>query len=202
MRMTRKLSEREKRMLLIGGVALAALGVFGYGMKGLDRWNENRSSLAAAKKKLGEVETDKVRLAGLMALVPTFETPQAEEKQTTLFREKLLEQLKKAGINPEPPQPLPGKKMMIAGASYRVVKVKCKAKCKFDQMLDFLANLKENPYCVGVEELQIRCDTKEPPEKRKDKDVEMDLVVSTFVKDVPGRPGEVKSVGRTIPKSR
>jgi hypothetical protein len=77
----------------------------------------------------------------------------------------------------------------------------CKPR-KLDQMLDFLANLKENPYCVGVEELQIRCDTKEPPEKRKDKDVEMDLVVSTFVKDVPGKPGEVKSIGRAIPKSR
>jgi hypothetical protein len=196
------LNERERRMLLIGVVAAIAIAVFGYGTKGLGRWNKNRSSLVAAKKRLGEVETDKARLAGLMALVPVFETPQAEEKQTTLVREKLLEQLKKAGINPEPPQPLPGKKTAIAGASYRVVKIKCKAKCKLDQMLDFLANLKENPYCMGVEELQIRCDTKEPPEKRKDKDVEMDLIVSTFVKDVPGKPGEVKSVGRTIPKSR
>ena len=193
--MTRKLNEREKRILLIGVVAAVAVGVFGYGTKGLDRWNKNRSSLAAAKKKLGEVETDKAKLAGLIALVPTFETPQAEEKQTTLFREKLLEQLKKAGINPEPPQPLPGKKMTIAGASYRVVKIKCKAKCKLDQMLDFLANLKENPYCVGVEELQIRCDTKEPPEKRKDKDVEVDLVVSTFIRDSLVRPTATKQVG-------
>ncbi len=200
--MTRKLNEREKRILLIGVVAVVAIAVLGYGTRGLDRWNKNRVSLTAAKKKLGEVETDKAKLAGLMTLVPAFETPQAEEKQTTLFREKLLEQLKKAGINPEPPQPLPGKKMMVAGASYRVVKIKCKAKCKLDQMLDFLANLKENPYCVGVEELQIRCDTKEPPEKRKDKDVEMDLMVSTFVKDVPGKPGEVKSIGRAIPKNR
>ncbi len=200
--MTRKLNEREKRILLVGVMAVAALAVFGYGTKGLDRWNKTRSSLTAAKKKLGEVETDKAKLAGLMALVPTFETPQAEEKQTTLVREKLLEQLKKAGINPEPPQPLPGKKMMVAGTSYRVVKIKCKGKCKLDQLLDFLANLKENPYCVGVEELQIRCDTKEPPEKRKDKDVEMDLIVSTLVKDVPGKPGEVKSVGRAIPKNR
>ena len=180
--MTRKLNERERRILLIGVVAVAAIAIFGYGTRGLDRWNRNRASLTAAKKKLGEVETDKAKLAGLIALVPAFETPQAEEKQTTLFREKLLEQLKKAGINPEPPQPLPGKKMMVAGASYRVVKIKCKAKCKLDQMLDFLANLKENPYCVGVEELQIRCDTKEPPEKRKDKEMEIDLTVSTFVK--------------------
>ena len=51
-----------------------------------------------------------------------------------------------------------------------------------DQLLDFLSNLNENPYLVGVEELRIQCDTKEPPEKRKDKEIEIDLTVSTFVK--------------------
>jgi hypothetical protein len=200
--MARKLNERERRILLVGAVAVAAITVFGYGTRGLDRWNRNRAALAAAKKKLAEVETDQAKLAGLMAVVPMFETPQTEEMQTSLFREKLLEQLKKAGINPAPPQPVAGKKMMIAGAGYRVVKFKCKAKCKFNQLLDFLAGLKENPYYVGVEELQFRCDTKEPPEKRKDKDIDVDLVVSTFVKDVAARPGEVKSVGRVYPTSR
>jgi len=193
----RKLNEREKWMLVLGAVAVVAIAVFGYGAKGLDRWNRSRASLAAAKKKLAEVETDRTKLAGLTALVPAFETPQLEEKQTTLFREKLLEQLKRAGINPEPPQPVAGKRVMIAGVSYRAIKIKCKAKCKLDQVLDLLANLKENPYCVGVEELQIRCDTKEPPEKRKGKDIEFDLVVSTFVKDVAAKPAEVKSVGPT-----
>ena len=113
-------------------------------------------------------------------MVPVFETPQAEEKQKFLFRDKLHEQLKKAGINTEPLQFLPVRKP--EGVSYKVLKIKCKGKCKFDQLLDFLANLKENPYLVGVEELQIQCDTKEPPEKRKDKEIEIDLTVSTFVK--------------------
>jgi len=65
---------------------------------------------------------------------------------------------------------------------YKVLKIKCKGKCKFDQLLDFLSNLKENPYLVGIEELRFQCDTKEPPEKRKDKEIEIDLTVSTFVK--------------------
>jgi hypothetical protein len=60
------------------------------------------------------------------------------------------------------------------------LKVKCKGKCKFDQLLDFLAGLKENPYLVGVEELRVTCDTKVPPEKRNQ--VEIDLTVSTFAK--------------------
>ncbi len=193
--MARKLNEREKRLLLTGVAAAVAILVFAYGTKGLDRWSKSRDSLAAAKRKLGEVETDKAKLAGLSALVPVFEKPEPEEKQKSLFREKLYEQLKKAGINPEPPQPILGKKMNIGGTAYRVLKVKCKAKCKFDQLLDFLAGLKENPYFVSVEELQIRCDTKEPPEKRKDKDVEVDLVVSTFVRDTAAKPTATKQVG-------
>ncbi len=193
--MARKLNERERRLLLVGVVAAAAILVFAYGTRGLDRWNKSRDSLTAAKQKLSEVETDKTKLAGLISLVPVFEKPEPEEKQKSLFREKLYEQMKKAGLNPEPPQPILGKKMNIGGTPYRVLKVKCKAKCKFDQLLDFLANLKENPYCVGVEELQVRCDTKEPPEKRKDKDVEVDLVVSTFVRDSLGVPNASGRVG-------
>ena len=193
--MARKLNERERRLLLIGGAVTVVILVLAYGARGLDRWNKSRDSLAAAKRKLGDVETDKGKLAGLISLVPVFEKPEPEEKQKSLFREKLYEQLKKAGINPEPPQPILGKKMNISGTAYRVLKVKCKAKCKLDQLLDFLANLKENPYLVGVEELQVRCDTKEPPEKRKDKDVEVDLVVSTFVRDSAAKPTAAKQVG-------
>jgi hypothetical protein len=187
--MVRKLNERERRMLLIGLAAVAATLVFTYGTKGIDRWHKSRVSLTAAQKKLSEVETDKTKLAGLLTLVPVFETPEPEEKQKTLFREKLYEQLKKSGINTEPPQPLLGKKIAVGGTTYQVLKIKCKGKCKFDQFLDFLANLKENPYVVGVEELQVRFDTKEPPEKRKDKEVDVDLIVSTFVRDTASKAG-------------
>ena len=187
--MARKLNERERRMLLIGLAVVAVMLVFTYGTKGIGQWHKNRVSLAAAKKKLGEVETDKATLAGLLALVPVFEKPEPEEKQKTLFREKLYEQMKKAGINTEPPQPLLGKKTSVGGVTYQVLKIKCKGKCKFDQFLDFLASLKENPYVVGVEELQVRFDTKEPPEKRKDKDVDIDLIVSTFVRDTASKAG-------------
>jgi hypothetical protein len=200
--MARKLNEREKRMLLIGGVALAAILIFTYGTKGVDRWSRSRSSLAAAQRKLSEVETDQEKLAGLLALVPVFETPQVLEKQTSLFREKFYEQLKKAGINSEPPQPALGKKINIGGAMYQVVKIKCKGKGKLDQLLDLLGNLKENPYLVGVEELQIRCDTKDAAEKRKDKDVDIDLVVSTFVKESAGKRVEAKAVAHADPNSR
>jgi hypothetical protein len=189
-------------MLLIGVAAAVVIVAFTYGTKGIDRWSKSRASLAAAKKKLSEVETDKTKLAGLISLVPVFETPQPEEKQKSVFREKLYDQLKKAGINTDPPQPILGKKITISGAGYRALKIKCRAKCKFDQLLDFLAGLKENPYFVGVEELRVQCDTKEPPEKRKDKDVEIDLTVSTFVRDAASKQVETKAVGHADPNSR
>lgn len=178
--MARKLNTREKRILLLGVVSAVAIFVFTCGTKLFDDWRKARATLATAKRKLSDVETDKNRQAALAALVPVFETPQVEDKQKFLFRDKLHEQLKKAGINTDPLQFLPVRKPR--GVPYRVLKIKCKGKCKLDQLLDFLGNLKENPYCVGVEELRIQCDTKEPPEKRKDKQIEIDLVVSTFVK--------------------
>lgn len=205
--MARELNQRERRMLLIGLALVVGIGTLTYGTKGIDHWGKSRTTLAAARKKLSEVETDKAKLAGLIALVPAFETPQSEEKQKSLFREKLYEQLKKAGVNAELQPPLLGKKITISGTAYRVLKIKCKAKCKVDQLLDFLANLKENPYFLGVEELQIRCDTKEPPEKRKDKEADIDLIVSTLVRDTAGKPVasksvEAKSVEHAEPNSR
>ncbi|MEN6335287.1 MAG: GspMb/PilO family protein, partial [Phycisphaerales bacterium] len=166
--------------LLLGAAAVVLIFVFTYGSKGYDHWSQARRTLAAAKNKLGEVETDKNRQAALATMVPAIEAPQVEDKQKFLFRDKLHEQLKKAGINTEPLQFLPVRKSR--SLPYRVLKIKCKGKCKFDQLLDFLSNLKENPYLVGVEELRLQCDTKEPPEKRKDKEIEIDLTVSTFVK--------------------
>lgn len=154
--------------------------VFTYGSKGYDHWSEARATLAAAQRKIGEVEADRSRQAALAAMVPVCETPQAEDKQKFLFRDRLHEQLKKAGIKTEPLQFLPVRKPK--GLSYKTLKIKCKGKCKLDQLLDFLANLNENQYLVGVEELRVQCDTKEPPEKRKDKEIEIDLTVSTFVK--------------------
>ena len=54
--------------------------------------------------------------------------------------------------------------------------MKCSGKCKFAQILDLLASLKENPYLVGIEEMRIKCDTKNRQE------IELDLTVSTFAK--------------------
>jgi hypothetical protein len=172
-----KLKPREQR-ILIGGLAVAvAIVVFNFGPKLVGHWRQVRASLDTLEAKQKDIPDEKQR-AALAAAVPVFDVPQPEEKQKFAFRDKLYEQFKKAGINPEP-LTFPATKKKIG--DYRMVLIKCKAKCKFDQLLDFLASLKENPYLVGVEELRIQCDTKQPPEKRQE--VEIDITVSTFAQD-------------------
>lgn len=178
--MARKLNTREKRMVLLGVAAAVAILAFMYGARWIDNWGQARKTLAAARNRLDQVETDKAQQAALAALVPVFEAPQVEDKQKFLFRDRLYEQLKKAGIQTEPLQFLATRR--TNNVTHKVLKIKCKGKCKLEQLLDFLAGLKENQYLVGIEELRIQCDTKEPPEKRKDKQIDVELTVSTFVK--------------------
>ena len=172
--MIEKLSQKDIRILKIGAVCVAAILVFVFASELLGRWAEARASLAEVKNKLELIDVDKAKRAGLLSIVPVFEMPQKEETQRFLFRDKLNEQLKKAGIKN---QPLQVASIVKSGqAGYRLLRLKCSAKCKLTQVLDLLANLKENPYLVGVEELRMRIDKKKP------QDVDLDLTVSTFVK--------------------
>jgi hypothetical protein len=167
-------------VLLLGAISAVVILIFTYGSKGYDRWSEARAATASARRKITELEKNTSRQAALAAMVPVCKTPEVEDKQKFLFRDSLYEQLKKAGIKSEPLQFLPVRKPK--GLSYRVLKIKCKGKCKFEQLLGFLSSLNENEYLVGVEELRMQCDAKQPPEKRKDKQIEIDLTVSTFVR--------------------
>ncbi len=172
--MIEKLSQRDIRILKIGAVCSAAILLFWLATKGFDHWKERRASLALLEDKLELIDVDKAKRSGLMSIVPVFEMPQEQEAQKPLFRNKLSEQLKKAGIKNQPLQVVSVGKSGQAG--YRLLRMKCSAKCRFTQVLDLLANLKENPYLVGVEELRMRIDKKKPQE------VDLDLTVSTFIK--------------------
>ena len=175
--MARKLTQRDRRVLLIGIVAAVAIVALHFGLDGLDRWREVQTSLKSARTKLDDVAIDETKQAGLRSIVPVLEMPELEEKQKFLFRDRLHEQLKKAGIKTEPLTILAGRKK--AGLPYKILRIKCSGKCKFEQLLDFLAGLPENPYLVGIEELRLDCDATKPADKRKE--VKIDLTVSAFV---------------------
>jgi len=172
--MMEKLSQRDKRALKFGAVCVAAILVFVFATSRLKHWAEVRKSLNAKREELKVISPPKDKQEGLLSIVPVFEMPQQEEKQKYLFRKKFSEQLKKAGIESKPLQVLVTRRSRQAG--YRLLRLKCNGKCKFGQMLDLLARLKENPYLAGIEECEIKCD----PKKRKE--FELNLTVSTFVK--------------------
>lgn len=172
--MINRLSQREKRTIKIGAVCAAVILAMMFGTRWFDHWGQVKASLRQMKAKLDVIDVDEATQAGLMSIVPTFEMPQSEEKQKFLFRDKFNGQLKKGGIKSEPLQIPPVGRAQQAG--YKLLRLKCIGKGKFEQVLDLLANLKENPYLVGIEEMRIQCD----PKKRQE--VELELTVSTFVK--------------------
>ena len=169
-----KLSQKDIRALKFGVVGAVMIILFVFGSAGHERWTKAKANGAVLKSKLEVIDVDKAKQAGLMSIVPVFEMPQVEEEQKFLFRDKLSEQLKRAGIRNKPLQIQSGRKSPQSG--YKLLLVKCNATCKFVQVLDFLAKLNENPYLVGIEELKIKCD----PKKRGE--VTLDLTVSTFAK--------------------
>jgi len=169
-----KLNQKDIRAIKLGAVGTVAILVFVFGSKFQARWTAAKEKKVELERKLNAIDVDKAKQAGLMAIVPVLEMPQAEDEQKFLFRDKLSEQLQKAGIRNKPLQLQPAKKSSQAG--YKLLLVKCNATCRFSQALDFMARLNENPYLVGIEEFRIKVD----PKKRED--VELDFTVSTFAK--------------------
>ncbi len=168
-----KINQKDIRTLIIGVVCAAAILVSWIAFELYDRRAEARASLAELNNKLELIDVDKAKRSGLMSIVPKFEMPQKEEAQRFLFRDKLDEQLKKAGIK-STLQVVSTTKSKQVG--YKLLRMKCSSKCRLTQVLDLLANLKDNPYLVSIEELRIRCD------KKNSQQVDMDLTVSTFIK--------------------
>jgi hypothetical protein len=175
--MIEKLSQKQKRILMVGAAGAIAIVLIVFGTRWLERWRETRSSLASIRAKLELVNADEAKQVGILSIVPVFEMPKAEAEQELLFRDKLNEQLKKAGIRSEPLQVLPSPSRQ---SQYKPLRLKCSAKCRFGQVLDLLAVLKENPYLAGIEEMRVQCDTKQPAGQRQE--VELNLTVFTFVK--------------------
>jgi hypothetical protein len=109
--------------------------------------------------------------------VPVVEIPQKEQKQLFAFRDALNMQLKRAGI-----QVKPFKVSVVAKSprpEYKYLFIQCSGKGSFEGVLNLLADLKKNPYLVGIEELVISKASAGNPQSR---DVNLELKVSTFVK--------------------
>ena len=168
------LGDKDKRALKIGAAAAVLILVYSFGSGWVDKWAGVRKDYKELEKKLASAGSGGIKQEGLRDVVPVFELPAAEDEQQFLFRDKLNEQLKKCGIKSKPLEIVASKKGKVG---YRLLYLKCSSdKCKFDNMLELLAELKGNEFMVGVEEFEFKCG------KKKREEVEMKLTVSTFVR--------------------
>ena len=181
--MFERMSQRDKRALTFGIVAVAVILSYMSAGPWFKDWQDIKANLEAKRDQLKVIaptdddETAKAAREKLALRVPVFEMPLPESKQSPLFRNKFSEQLKKAGIKVKTLQPVGGKSARpIPGTRVKLLKFQCRGKCSLNQVLDLLVGLNSNPYLAGIEELSIKFGQKD----RK----QMDLVmtVSTFAK--------------------
>ena len=178
--MNHQLTEKDKKTIKFGAVAVAIiLAWFVIDKTFLSDWQQIRHQLKIERQKYSTLGIQGNQLsakqAGLLATVPVLEMPQAATKQQELFRGTFNNQLKKAGINVKTLRSLPVLKAKDSGGHSKML-LQCQGKCNSGQIFSLLASLYENPYFVGVEELQLKCDAKNRSE------IDLKLTVSTFVK--------------------
>ena len=170
--MLKKFNQKDVRALKIGAIGVVSILTFMFILGRYDHWNQKKESLTELQKKIDDIDLDKAKSSGLTSIVPVFQTPVEKEKQRFLFRDRLNEQLRNARITSQPLQEMSGGSPV---AGYELLRLKCSAKCRFGQVLELLAELKNNPYLVGIEELSIKVDTKNQQQ------VDFVLTVSTLV---------------------
>ena len=178
--MKNKMSEKDKRTIKLGLIVAIIVIAFVGVARLLDDYNAVKKTLDSRRNEVEQVMPDKdgnlsAKQKGLLSVVPAFEMPELEEVPGAKFRQKFLKQLKKAGIK-SPVLTFVQTPKAKNALGLKSMKLQCKGKCKFDQSLNLLASLYDNPLFVAVEEFKIECN----PKKRTE--MELSMVVTTFVK--------------------
>ena len=159
-----QLSQRDRRALKIAVLAVGAILIFSLVLSPwLDHWGQVRAQLKDEKAKVAKLESAHRQAA--VALVPVLEPPQSSYRQRLIFERKISEQLKKAGIGVKKSLQYSGKGKKDTTLNCTVLQLTCQGTAKFDQVLTLLAGLNENPYLLGVEQLDLQCG---PENKRQE----------------------------------
>ena len=178
--MDMKITERDKKTLKIAVIVVLVIVGYRFGWPRIQDWFETRSLLAARRDQLKLIapgsDEEAIKAAEeLNRTVPIFEMPAEEEDQAVLFRDKFNEQVKKAGIKVKTLQPVGSRSSKRVGG-VKVLKFQCRGKCSLDQILNLLADLDSNPYLAGIEDISMKCDTKDR------RQMDLVLTVSTFAR--------------------
>ena len=175
------LSARDRRAIRLGAVAIVLILLYLIiGLPLVENWSQVRNELKAYQMKLnvinGSTAGSKAKITGLCQTVPFVELPEVEDVQRKLFWDKTYDQLKNAGVavSSGPSYIASAKKKTTLG--FGTLRLKFSGTCKYDQLVKFLSQLRENPYLVAIDEFSVKSDEKKPGQ------VNIDMIVETFVK--------------------
>lgn len=172
---------RNRRAMVVGGAAAAAILLLTYvvspWLEVRERLGKLEGKLSAASSQTAAEQAYRLRLA---RAVPAFEMPVGEDEQRLRFLRSFSEQVKKAGLGLAGMPQYKGRAETQGELGVKLLRLECQGKCKFEQGLDVLAKLYENPHLVAAEAMTFRCvsDNRE--------DWELSLTVSTFVQTEEG----------------
>ena len=178
--MDMKITERDKKVLMITGVVVLAILGYVFGWPQIQEWRSTSTTLKARSSQLKLIApgNDPKAIEAAEELnrkVPIFEMPQSENDQAVLFRDRFNEQIKKAGIKVKTLQPVGNRSSKRVGG-VKVLKFQCRGRCSLDQILNLLADLNSNQYLAGIEDISMKCDAKDR------RQMDLVLTVSTFAK--------------------
>lgn len=148
-----KLDAKNKRVLKLGVYGVGAILILFVFLNWIQSWQELRQNIAQTKLQLDYLTNAEKKMADLRAKVPVVAIPQKEQKQLFAFREVLNTQLNDARITHKP-----FKVTTVAKSprpEYQYLYLQCSGSSNFENVLNFLAALKKNPYLVGIDELVI-----------------------------------------------
>ena len=172
--MLEKLSEKDVKTLKMGGIGVAAILILTVALSGFEYWANARQSYNTLDQQLKDLDTDKRKYEGLLSIVPVLKMPENKDNQKVLLREEMVQQFDDARITGQPWLEVSGKASPLP--PYGLMCLKSSGSCRLRDMFNLLANLKENPYLVAIEELRIKSDPQNPQQ------INFDITVSTFYK--------------------
>ncbi len=177
--MLEKLNQKDVRALKLGAAGIAAIVILLFVWDVNERWTKAQEAYDTTNTKLDTLDTinmTKAEYAALKSTVPVFEMPMERDEQKFRFQDSLNEQFKKTNIKSLPWEEIDCKSKLLTG--YEVLALKTSGKCNITQIFDLLANLKENPYLISIEELMIKTDEKNKQE------VNFEMTLSTPAKKI------------------
>ncbi len=148
-----KINQKNKKTIKIGiiGIVIVLLAMFF--LDWIQNWKDLRQSIRNTKQQLETLATADEKMEALKMKVPAVAVPQKEQKQLFVFRDALNRQLSQARISVQPFKVSTVAKS--ARPEYQYLYLQCSGSSTFENVLNFLADLKTNPYLVAIDELVI-----------------------------------------------